>query len=214
MKSKYFNHKTKYRGLQRELYFTKQDIILKIVNSLLNNYPNLRNKTWIDPCAADGRWGNIIKQNFNINCESYDINPLSNNVKQLDFLNSNFNGENLFFIGNPPYSLTNKFVEKALLFSNYCYFLGTGMNMNKLGNKILLLHRFEGFEGNQSDLRSKCKFITTNNEDLTVWTCGALFNSEINNNKFIVNKNKNGHNFAVGVYNFFDIDERVKIIKQ
>lgn len=212
MKNKYFNYKTKERGLNRQLYYTPHTIIYKIIDNLLLNFPYLREIKWIDPCAADGRWSDIAKK-FNIEVLNFDIVPLRKDVIQKDFLNDDYSEfKNYFFIGNPPYKLLEKFVNKALSLSNECYFLGSGNKIcKKLSNNVKLLHRFEGYEGKQKDLRSKCIFKDTNNKEVMIWTCGALFDN--NNNKNFITTNKLNNNFAIGVYSFCEFDDRIKIIK-
>ena len=214
MKHKFFNFKTKQRGFGRELYYTPIDIIYKIVDNLLFNYPQLKTLKWIDPCAADGRWADVV-QKFGIECLSFDLVPLRQDVAQKDFLNDDYiQFKNYFFIGNPPYKLLEKFVQKALSLSNYCYFLGGGNKIcKKLSNNLILLHRFEGYEGNQKDLRSKCKFIDTMNKEILTWTCGGLF-CNYNANPLIIDNIKNNNNFAIGIGNFCKFDERIKVIKK
>lgn len=182
------------------------------MDSILFNYPELKSRLWIDPCAGDGRWEQIIKSK-GINVKSYDIKPLNDNVIQADFLTKEDYGENIFIIGNPPFSLLNKFVDKALKLTNKCYFLGgSQLITGKLSRSVDMLHRFEGFEGNQKDLRSKILFKDTNNTNVIIWCCGALFDRGVNKN-FIRNNFKNETNFRVSVQNYCEPDERVKIIK-
>ena len=55
MLKQFSNRNTDKRGNGRELYFTPINTIEKIINSLIINKPELKNKLWIDPCAGDGR---------------------------------------------------------------------------------------------------------------------------------------------------------------
>lgn len=210
----FFKRNTHTRGEGRELYKTPCYIIDRIVKNLLDNRPYLKDLVWVDPCAGDGRWGKIINQN-GIECLSSDIAPLSDNVVQVDFFNNDYYkyDKKYFFIGNPPYSLLSKFINKALCLADSCYFLGGSMIMTgKLSTKVDLLHRFYGAEGNQKDNRSKVSFQDTNGSNVLVWTCGALFNNKINN-KFKRYDTPNKGTFRVSVKSFCEEDPRVFGIK-
>ena len=117
--------------------------------------------------------------------------------------------EDVFIIGNPPFSELKKFVNKALEISNECYFLGgSQLITGGLSDKVSLLHRFEGSEGNQKDLRSKITFIDTDNKPVIVWCCGAIFDKG-GHDKFSRGKEmKDGH-FRTSVQCFCQEDDRV-----
>lgn len=209
----FFKRNTKNRGEGREVYITPYNVIENIVDSIIFHYPELKSRVWIDPCAGDGRWEEVIKSR-GIKCQSYDLQPLNDNVKQADFLIKEDYGENIFIVGNPPFSLLGKFVEKALKLTDKCYFLGGSQIITgKLSTKVDLLHRFEGFEGNQKDLRSKVLFKDTNNKDVAIWCCGALFDRGVNRN-FIRKTYKTEKNFRVSIQNYCEPDDRVKVIKR
>lgn len=210
----FFKRNTPMRGEGRELYKTPYYIIDRIVKSLLANKPDLKDTVWVDPCAGDGRWGKIINQN-GIDCISSDITPLSGNVMQIDFLNNDYYkyDKKHFFIGNPPYSLLSKFIDKSLCLADSCYFLGGSMIMTgKLSPRVDLLHRFYGAEGNQKDNRSKVAFQDTNGNNVFVWTCGALFNNK-NNKTFNRYDTMRENTFRVSVKSFCEEDSRVLSIK-
>lgn len=175
----FYKHNTKNRGFGRELYSTPKCLIYAIVSDLLKVHPYLKTYSWIDPCSGDGRWADVIKE-FGIYCDSYDIFPLSNTVKQKNFLDSY--EQNKFYIGNPPFSSVKKFVNHALSNNNICYFLGgSQLITGSLSTKAKLIHRFEGFEGNQRDKRSKVSFIDTLGNEVLVWCCGGLFDNNLYN---------------------------------
>lgn len=169
--------------------------------------------TWIDPCAGDGRWGDVIRSR-GIKCREYDLHPLRDGIAQQDFLESRFDEPNLFFIGNPPFSFLKQFVSKSLEFADSCYFLGgSRIIANSLGTKVALLHRFEGFEGNQKDRRSKAWFLDTNNENVIIWCAGALFDHETHN-PFHISSEMTDKSFSAGVHCFCDEDGRVIALKK
>lgn len=204
----FFQRNTDNRGFGRELYQTPFPIIEKIVSSIIEQRPSLKNKKWVDPCAGDGRWQEIAEK-YGIDCESYDLEPLSNNVKQQNFLTSQFNENNLFFIGNPPFSLLKQFINKSLEIADSCYFLGGSQIITgTLSNRVDLLHRFEGCEGNQKDKRSKIGFTDTFGNDVYVWCCGAIFDKNehpyfIRNDAYIETW------FRTSIKSFCKEDERV-----
>lgn len=209
----FFKHNTATRGNNRELYKTPHKVIRDIVDSLLQEYPDLRDKRWIDPCAGDGRWEQTI-QEFGIKCKSYDIQPLNKNVLEADFLTSVYQGDDLFFIGNPPFSLLKRFVSRALSMAESCYFLGgSQLITGGLSDKVALLHRFYGAEGAQKDNRSKINFIDTNFKSVPVWCCGALFD-HIGHSKFDRSKEqRDDFDFAASPKCFCFMDSRVISLK-
>lgn len=77
-----------------------------------------------------------------------------------------------------------------------------------------MLHRFEGYEGNQKDKRSKLIFGDTNNEDVLIWACGGLYTREDRYERFNRVKEMLENSFAVGVKTYCKIDERVIKIRK
>lgn len=196
------------RGNNRELYKTPAGIIEKIVDNIIEKRPDLKSKLWIDPCAADGRWEEVIKSR-GIRCKSFDIEPLVDNVEYCDFYEMEKFDEEIFIIGNPPFSELKKFVNKALELTNECYFLGgSQLITGGLSDKVSLLHRFEGSEGNQKDLRSKITFIDTNDKKVIVWCCGAIFDAG-GHEKFNRGKELKDGYFRTSVQCFCQEDDRV-----
>ena len=215
---KFFKHrKTHLRGEGRELYKTPIFLIDKIIYFLITYKPELKNYYWIDPCAGDGRWQKIWEQ-YNIKGKSFDIEPLSDIVIKKDFYDLKTSDipteKSLFFIGNPPFKQVKNFVEKSLSLCDMSYFLGgSGILTGKLSNKVELLHRFEGWEGNQKDKRSKMLFEDSNNRQVLVWCCGALFTNSYHP-KFIKYKEIKENTFSAGIGNFILNDNRIITFKK
>lgn len=204
---------TASRGEGRELYRTPIPLIGAVVDSIISHRPDLAGRTWIDPCAGDGRWGDAIRSR-GMECLEYDLHPLRDGIAEQDFLASSFNGDDLFFIGNPPFSLLKQFVSKSLEFADCCYFLGgSRIIANTLGDRVELLHRFEGFEGNQTDRRSKAWFLDTNGKDVIIWCCGAIFGRE-RGKPFHISGEMTTGSFSVGVRCFCEEDGRVVALKK
>lgn len=204
---------TNNRGDGRELYKTPCSLIELIVDSIIKERPDLKNRVWVDPCAGDGRWGDVIR-NHGIKCLEYDICPLKKGIEKRDFFFSTYGDSNLFFIGNPPFSLIDEFVERGLIFSDCCYFLGGGRAIaGRLGHEVALFHRFEGYEGNQKDKRSKAWFLDTNNENVIIWCAGALFDRNLHK-PFHISSEMTENSFAIGVHCFCEEDERVVALRR
>ena len=202
--------KTKERGLGRELYITRHSDIEKIIRSLLKELPHLKERIWVDPCAGDGRWLDVAMRLGVKNTISLDIEPLNSGVKEQDFFKLEKLPANTFIIGNPPFSLVHKFIKKALELTDVCYFLGGSQRLTgNISSRCEMLHRFEGYEGNQKDKRSKLTFDDTNNGGVIVWTCGGLFTREDCYERFIRVKERLENSFAVGAKTYCKIDERV-----
>lgn len=202
---------TEKRGCNRELYKTPLYIIERIVDSIIEYYPQLKDVLWIDPCAGDGRWEEVIKSR-GIRCKSYDIEPLVDSVTQLDFYEMKPFDESVFIIGNPPFSHLKKFVEKALSISDKCYFLGgSQLITGGLSSRVEFLHRFEGAEGNQKDIRSKIIFEDSNGKNVVIWCCGAIFSKD--DHSLFTRHGELGENtFRTSVQCHCENDERVVAI--
>lgn len=208
----FFKRETDTRGFGRELYKTPTDVIHKIVQSILKIKPELKNKLWIDPCAGDGRWQEVIEQ-YGIKCQSFDLKPLNDKVIRQDFYEYN-TLEDVFIIGNPPFSELTKFVDKALSIADSCYFLGGSQIITgKLSHKTKFIHRFEGYEGNQKDRRSKLIFEDTNNKNVIIWCCGALFDNEAHTS-CIRHESLRDNCFRTSVKCFCENDKRIITINK
>lgn len=208
----FFKRNTNNRGEGRELYKTPVHLIKQIVESLLMARPDLVKKVWVDPCAGDGRWGKVIKS-YGIKCLSYDIEPLTEDVIKGDFMTLSVPDKS-FIIGNPPFSKLKEFINRALVLTNECYFLGGSQVIaGTLSNKVSLLHRFEGYEGNQRDKRSKVKFVDTLGKEVLVWCCGALFDG-FNHTKFRYSDELVKGSFRTSVKRYCIEDTRVISLKK
>lgn len=209
MAHKFLTHKTETRGEGRELYKTPPETIIKIVKDILLYDPSLKNRLWIDPCAADGIWEKSTKD-LGINWKSYDICPLDNIVIKQDFYEMK-SKENIFIIGNPPFKQLKKFIKKSFELTDKCYFLGGSAGITgSLAPKVEMLHRFENYDGKQKDKRSKLCFTTTNDEYFPIWCCGAIFNKKLDNPKF-----EDGDGFAVSILHKKSLDDkRIRVIQK
>lgn len=207
----FFKRNTMNRGNGRELYKTPNYLIERIVEDLLIYNPMLREYRWVDPCAGDGRWATVIKSK-GINCDSYDIKPLNSSVQQLDFLMFKNFAPNLFFIGNPPFSLSKVFINNAINNNCPCYFLGGSMALTgDISRHATLIHRFTGAEGNQTDKRSKAIFEDTLGKNVIIWCCGGLYipSSCLPLERY---DNFNNNTFRVAIKKFCKEDIRVRKI--
>ena len=209
MPHKFLTHKTESRGEGRELYKTPPETIIKIVKDILLYDPSLKEKLWIDPCAADGIWEKSTKD-LGIKWKSYDICPLDDIVIKQDFYEMQPQ-QNIFIIGNPPFKQLKKFIKKSFELTDKCYFLGGSAGITgSLAPKVEMLHRFENYDGKQKDKRSKLCFTTTNDEYFPIWCCGAIFNKNLDNPKF-----EDGDGFAVSILHKKSLDDkRIRVIQK
>lgn len=219
-KKHYFNHLTETCS-PREYYIANKDDIRKIISWLLEKIPNLTSYQWVDPCAGDGRWQEVAKE-FGVDVSSYDIEPEADFVEKADFFEKDWEEfeansvKPIFFIGNPPFSKLKKFVEYALKKADFCYFLGGPQVItNTLGDKVLILHRFEGYEGNQKDRRTKLRFTDSNGYEVKVWTVGALFGKAPTHlDKFMCIPQSTEFTFKIYPHKNIIEDYRVMVIKK
>lgn len=187
---------------------TPYSVIEKIVADLIEYKPCLKCMKWVDPCAGDGRWEEVIKS-YDIAVESYDLKPLKPEIRQNDFLDNKANLDYCFIIGNPPYSKINQFVKESFKHTNLCYFLGGSARLSGvISSKVEMLNVFLGYEGKQKDRRSKIKFDDTLGEEVLVWSCGALFSKDEEFSKF-----KDGDYYRVSINKRIARDRRIREIE-
>lgn len=216
MTKHYFSTRyTAERGENRELYFTPKPIIKAVVSNLLFDHPELYDKVWIDPCAGDNRWVEEISKH-GIKAYGYDIVPLDPYVAKQDFFEftTPLRSDEVFFIGNPPFTLVKEFVWKALHLAQQSYFLGgSAVVCGTLSTRVATLHRFVGEEGNQKDKRSKIKFEDSNGNDVCVWCCGGLFEYPSHKNFELIDT-LTDNSFAISAKKYCVADNRVVAIKR
>lgn len=190
-------------------------MIVDIIKDLIEFKPELKQRLWIDPCAANGNWERAIRT-FGIDCVSFDLEPLNESVIKRNFLtDENELLKDAFIIGNPPYSLVSEFINRSFEFSDCCYFLGGSSRLTgKISDRISLLHMFNNFEGNQKDRRSKIAFDDTLGKKVCVWTCGALIEKEGKFNRFESFLTRTNNSFRVGVQKYIKENDRIKVIER
>ncbi|MBE8181960.1 MAG: hypothetical protein HAW61_00340 [Candidatus Portiera sp.] len=100
-------------------YFTKPSVAEKCVNSLFAKLDPALESIFIEPSAGNGVFSKII-MGHDKKIISYDIEPQHKSIIKKDFLNINFNKNNIkdaIFIGNPPFgtcsNLAIKFFNKS-----------------------------------------------------------------------------------------------------
>lgn len=106
---------------------------------------------------------------------SIDILPMTNFVKQIDFLKltkKDIPNNIKYIVGNLPFSLLDEFVDKSLELVDECYFLVNGDTIFKhFPNNIKHIYIFSGLEGNQKDNRSRCEFDVPFLIKSALWCC-------------------------------------------
>lgn len=147
----------------KDLWLTPQSVIDDFFE-----LTKLDKNTCLDPCAADGRW--LGDKGYSI-----DILPMSKDVHKQDFLTltkEDIPSNIKTIVGNLPFSLLDKFVNKAFELYDDCYFLVNGDTIFKhFPKNIEHLYIFSGLEGNQKDNRSRCEFDVPHLCKSQLWCC-------------------------------------------
>lgn len=181
-----------------------------VINSFFE-LSGLNKNDCLDPCASDGRW--LGNEGMSI-----DILPMTNFVKQMDFLKLTKKDipKNIkYIVGNPPFSLLDEFVEKSLELVDECFFLVNGDTIFKhFPNNIKHIFIFSGLEGNQKDNRSRCEFDVPFLIKSALWCC--IVHITKNKQKLwkiehdISNEEKrDGNHIALGRNTFINCDKKV-----
>lgn len=98
-----------------EAHYTPTEL-LDLMFQVKNKYVDFQISEYLEPSAGDGR----IVERFDKKYRAYDINPKSDKITKADFLSTNIEYvKGRVTMMNPPFSLTNEFLEKALSVSDY-----------------------------------------------------------------------------------------------
>jgi len=171
----------------------------------------------LDPCASDGRW--LLGKGI-----SSDILPMSNSVKEEDFLEMKTLPEGIeHIIGNIPFSLTKEFVEKSFELTGEAFFLVNGDTiMNHYNGHIKKLWIINGIEGDQKDYRSRCEFETIILKKSALWCCIVQLTKE-KQEKFVIEKDisnkekRDGFHVALGrntyIKSSVEVEKNERIIR-
>lgn len=114
-----FTMSTKGFGrVDRDAFFTPRETSQKIVDYLLEEYPEWRGLEWVEPSAGDGSFIDAC-ENRGVSIIGYDLDPQREDIIQSDFLNfdDSLDLGGKIVIGNPPYGKRNKltidFINRA-----------------------------------------------------------------------------------------------------
>lgn len=106
MSSVFFNKKSN----ENEYFPTSKYVAEKLVDLL----PLDQIDSAIDPCAGDGILGLTLKAKYpNIELDMMDIKPKAADVEKVDFLSTDITKHYDVAILNPPFSLTEQFIDKC-----------------------------------------------------------------------------------------------------
>ena len=102
-------------------FYTIPNIAQQCYDFLIQHFPNIENKKFLEPSAGNGAFLPFLK-----NYIAIDIKPEAENIKEQDFLTFSSN-EQLITIGNPPFGQRSKlaiqFFNKAAEFSDIIAFI-------------------------------------------------------------------------------------------
>ena len=199
-----------------DLWLTPQNVIKQFFE-----LSGLNKEECLDPCASDARW-------LGSKGMSIDILPMKKNVIKKDFLKlkkEEISSKIKYIVGNLPFSLMDKFINKSLDLVDNCYFLVNGDTIFKhFPNNIKDIYIFSGLEGNQKDNRSRCEFDVPFLIKSALWACIVHITKEkqkkwIIKKDIINNEKRNGFSVALGKNTFIKSNclvcknKRIKKIK-
>ena len=92
-------------------FYTQPQIAKQCYDFLINIFPQVQEKTFLEPSAGCGNFLNYLS-----NYIALDIKPEDNRIIQQDFLKWNTEKEHFITIGNPPFGSRSKL---AIEFFNY-----------------------------------------------------------------------------------------------
>lgn len=108
---------------ERDAFFTPRDTSKRIVEWVLEEYPETQGKDFYEPSAGDGSFIDAVKS-VGLNIEGADIHPMREDVVDRDFLTANVDLTDKIVIGNPPYGFRH---QLAGAFINRSFELGADM---------------------------------------------------------------------------------------
>ena len=111
------------------------------VKALCQSFVFRRELNYLDPCAGNGVIGKIFKE-YGINIDESD---LYYGEDKRDFLLGEFDHYSAV-IANPPYSLKNQFIDRALDIADYVYMIlpMQVVNYNRFHEKYLARPEYKG----------------------------------------------------------------------
>lgn len=103
-------------------FYTQPNIAKQCYDFLINLYPNIENKLFLEPSAGSGNFLNCLK-----NYIALDIKPEDDRIQEQDFLKWISHEQHLITIGNPPFGsrskLAIKFFNHAAEYSDIVAFI-------------------------------------------------------------------------------------------
>ena len=95
------------RKTGKEQYYTPSATASKIVERLLTQVPDVRDRTWIEPAGGTGTFIEAAKASGVSSILSFDIEPHHPLVKRGNFLKQKLKVSDAVAIGNPPFGRNN-----------------------------------------------------------------------------------------------------------
>ncbi len=132
----------KFRTNNKDQFYTNREVSKKCVNLVTKHIPHAPKYTWVEPSAGTGSFIDALDSRYKR--IAMDIDPKSDTVKKMDFLEWNpvVSGDVIVF-GNPPFgkqsSLAKAFIRKSCTFANVIAFI-----LPKSFTKPSMNNSFEG----------------------------------------------------------------------
>jgi hypothetical protein len=121
---------------QMKDYFQTPEIC---VQALLNHITIMPGERILDPCCGNMPIGNVLRRN-GYEIDEYDLYPEGN-----DFLVESYDDYDIL-ICNPPYSMKNEFIRKAMTVAKRVYMIlpMQVVNYNRFHREFLAIPEYEG----------------------------------------------------------------------
>jgi len=110
-----------------EQYYTPSDLAIQLTQSTLNQIPNWKAKTFLEPAGGTGSFIEALRQLGVAEIISYDTEPKHPGVQKQNFLETELEEQGLVTISNPPFGRNNAlsvpFFNHAAKYSSHIAFL-------------------------------------------------------------------------------------------
>ncbi|NBU32584.1 MAG: hypothetical protein EBS36_05395 [Actinobacteria bacterium] len=127
----------------KEQFYTPLETAEWVVETVLNEVSDARNKTWLEPSAGSGVFLSALAK-FGINdVLAMDIEPAHPKVKRADFLTWESTNSDLVAVGNPPFGRNNSlsipfFNKSAQLCSTIAFIVPRSWRKWSVTNRLSL----------------------------------------------------------------------------
>lgn len=119
----------KFRKNVKDQFYTRPEVAIKCIDSIMDTVPNVRDWLWLEPSAGMGSFLHNVPSDVSHKL-GLDIDPKSNDIVEEDYLTWNpvtMANKNIIVFGNPPFgrqsSVAKAFITKSCSFANVVAFI-------------------------------------------------------------------------------------------